>query len=417
MTRQTPRVERIMESFGERTGLTADRPPRRYLWTDAFAASNYLALHRQTGDARWRDRLRALIHQVHHVLGRHAENSDRTGWISGLPDEDGERHPTIAGLRIGKPLPERGPHEPFDDELEWERDGQYYHYLTRWMHALVRSAEELGDLELLRYAAELARSAHAAFAHPAPEAPGGKALYWKMSIDLSRPLVPSMGHHDPLDGLAVAAELDTLARSMAAPGSAGRGLSPEVNDLSEMCRGRSWVTSDALGIGGLLAAAWQLARVGASESTQDSAVRTVPPGLVGRALSDAARSLELTATGRFPEGPAHRRLAFRELGLSLGLAAAERLREHAAVARSGIDDDARAALDRIAAHIPLKDRILGFWVDPANQESPTWTEHEDISSVMLATGLAPHGYLGSAATLGAADSALSSGHEGVAPQS
>lgn len=27
-----------------------------------------------------------------------------------------------------------------------------------------------------------------------------KRMYWKMSVDLSRPQVPSMGHHDPLDG-------------------------------------------------------------------------------------------------------------------------------------------------------------------------------------------------------------------------
>ncbi len=25
-------------------------------------------------------------------------------------------------------------------------------------------------------------------------------MYWKMSIDLKRPLIPSMGQHDPLDG-------------------------------------------------------------------------------------------------------------------------------------------------------------------------------------------------------------------------
>ncbi len=39
-------------------------------------------------------------------------------------------------MRIGKPLNERKPSEPFDERLEWDRDGQYYHYLTKWMHAL-----------------------------------------------------------------------------------------------------------------------------------------------------------------------------------------------------------------------------------------------------------------------------------------
>src|SRR5216684_2205383 len=40
------------------------------------------------------------------------------------------------GLRIGKKLPERSAGEPFDEQLEWDRDGQYFHYLTKWMHAL-----------------------------------------------------------------------------------------------------------------------------------------------------------------------------------------------------------------------------------------------------------------------------------------
>lgn len=35
----------------------------------------------------------------------------------------GRVHPTIAGLRIGKKLPERGPEEPYDAEEEWDRDG------------------------------------------------------------------------------------------------------------------------------------------------------------------------------------------------------------------------------------------------------------------------------------------------------
>jgi hypothetical protein len=43
-------VRDIMLEFAERTGLTASRnPPRRYLWTDAFAVCNFLELHRQTG--------------------------------------------------------------------------------------------------------------------------------------------------------------------------------------------------------------------------------------------------------------------------------------------------------------------------------------------------------------------------------
>lgn len=36
-------------------------------------------------------------------------------------------------------------------------------------------------------------------------------MYWKMSIDLSSPLVPSMGQHDPLDGLITYLQLQATA--------------------------------------------------------------------------------------------------------------------------------------------------------------------------------------------------------------
>jgi hypothetical protein len=35
-----------------------------------------------------------------------------------------------------------------------------------------------------------------------------------------------------------------------------------------------------------------------------------------------------------------------------------------------------------------------LWLDPSNQASANWSEHEDINAVMLATSLAPEGYLG-----------------------
>ena len=63
-------------------------------------------------------------------------------------------------------------------------------------------------------------------------------MYWKMSIDLSRPLVPSMGHHDPLDGLITCHELRAaLRREPQRP--AGLDLEPEIADLAAMCEGRT----------------------------------------------------------------------------------------------------------------------------------------------------------------------------------
>jgi hypothetical protein len=133
------------------------------------------------------------------VLGRHREDDPRTGWISGLGEREGEEHPTRGGLRIGKELFERAPGEPYDELLEWMRDGQYYHYLTKWMHALNKVSQATGNPIYNRWAIELAKTAHNAFTYEI--SPGGrKRMYWKMSIDLSRPLVHSMGAQDPLEG-------------------------------------------------------------------------------------------------------------------------------------------------------------------------------------------------------------------------
>jgi len=64
-------------------------------------------------------------------IGRHRADDPRRGL-----DQRARRGGRLGGLRIGKPLPERGAGEPVDERLEWDRDGQYFHYLTKWMHAL-----------------------------------------------------------------------------------------------------------------------------------------------------------------------------------------------------------------------------------------------------------------------------------------
>ena len=112
MRTRTEQAIELMMRFAERTGLTAGRPHQRYLWTDAFAVCNFLGLARVTGEPRFTELALQLVDQVHHVLGRHRADDRRTGWISGLTDEQGEAHPTCGGLRIGKPLPERTPDEP-----------------------------------------------------------------------------------------------------------------------------------------------------------------------------------------------------------------------------------------------------------------------------------------------------------------
>jgi hypothetical protein len=369
MSDRVAAAARIMDAFGTRTGLTSEVIPRRYLWTDAFAVRNCIALQHVTGDASWLERARALIEQVHHVLGRHRADDARIGWISGLSDTEGEQHPTAGGLRIGKPLPERAPDEPPDERTDWDRDGQYYHYLTRWMEALERAAIATGEEEYARYGAELARAAHAAFAH---ERNGVKRLYWKMSIDLSQPAVTSMGDHDALDGLVATSVIDARVRAAGLDIDLGGAR----DELAQMCHDRGWATTDALGIGGLLASALGLTRIDGDVDV-----------LLARVLHDAARSLDLLMMRRPFDAPAAHRLAFRELGLSIGLAAVDRMRmmrKHGEL-RGG--EVAAVAIEKLHRQRALRDAIELFWMDPLNQQAETWTEHEDINAVMLASSL------------------------------
>jgi hypothetical protein len=325
----------ILDEFAARTGLTSDAPPRRYLWTDAFAVYTWLGLGRL-------DLAKRLIQQVHEVLG-----------VSRDPE-----HPMARGLRIGKPLPERAPDEPYDPDLEWERDGQYYHYLTKWMLALERTASATGEERYHRWAVELAQAAHRAFAYP-PGAP--TRLYWKMSVDLSRPLVPSMGMHDPLDGLVVMATLR---------------LERETRELARMCEGRRWATDDPLGAGGLLLDALALARLvvlGGRDEFRMLLAQTISDAEVSVPVADAAVSARV---------PAAQRLAFRELGLALGLHGVPELAE-------------LTGASELLRFVPLAERLEEFWLDPAHQAAPSWTAHRDINAVTLTACLAPEGTLNS----------------------
>jgi hypothetical protein len=310
-------VREIMTEFADLTGLLPARePPRRYLWTDAFAVCNFLELYHRTSDETYKNLALLLVDQVHNILGRHREDDPRGGWISGLGEREGKMHPTKGGLRIGKKMNERGPTDPFDERLEWDRDGQYYHYLTKWMHALNRVSRVTGDTVYNTWAVELAKTAHASFTY-IPFPGGEKRMYWKMSIDLSYPLVPSMGHHDPLDGLITYNQLQATAdkNSQRSP---GQDLNEEIGDMANICRGKSWATEDPLGIGGLLCDAYRVVQLIINKNSEQT-------DLLGALLDSSLPGLESYARMNHLKLPADYRLAFRELGLTIGLKAIGKL--------------------------------------------------------------------------------------------
>lgn len=367
----------LMNSFAERTGLISGQE-RRYLWTDAFAVCNFIGLGRATGDSRYDELGLRLVNSVHHVLGRHRMDEEKSGWISGLAEAEGEAHPTVGGLRIGKPLAERAPGQPLDPDLEWDRDGQYFHYVTKWMHALARIARERNDPAFLVWAIELADTAHRRFTYGRGTQ---KRMYWKMSIDLVRPLVPSMGQHDPLDGFLTCLDLQTTAARW---NGAVRGpdLSNALADFAGMIEPARLATSDPLGIGGLLVDASRLAEL----------VRTDADGAEARLLEAllvaAFHGLRHFSGVTDLASPANRRLAFRELGLAIGFAAL------ASIDRRALTVEARALAAQLDGFANLRRDIETFWLIPENRNVRSWIDHADINDVMLATSLSPDGFLG-----------------------
>jgi len=374
-------AERLMNDFiAESMGVRSSR----YLWTDAFAVCNMLSLHRATGDRRFLDASLELVDQVHQALGRHRDDDRRrTGWISGLSEQEGARHPTCGGLRIGKRTPERTAEEPFDERLEWDRDGQYFHYLTKWMHALSRVALSTGEARYLDSAVELAAAAHRGFVHR-DEADGTMRLFWKMSVDLSRPLVSSMGQHDPLDGFVTFSLLEALTGRA----SNDAALAREREDMRLMCTNGRWATHDELGIGGLLCDAALMAQLVAAGAPADG-------DLLDRVVADARRSLDFWRAHHRLHAPAEMRLAFRELGLAIGLQSLESMREalEFCPARFVHQEWLLAQVDAMAQRAPIIETIERFWLDPAHQRARSWSVHSGINSTMLATSLAPDVYL------------------------
>jgi len=380
-------IVELMNQFALSTGLEPAREvPRRYLWTDAFAVCNFLEIYDRSGDEHYRSLALRLVEQVHDVLGRHRSDDSRTGRISGLNEQKGRTHPTQGGLRIGKKLKERKPAEPFEEDLEWDRDGQYFHYLTRWMHALHCVSCVTGDPRFNDWAVELAKTAHARFTYIQPSS-NKKSMFWKMSIDLSYPLVPSMGHHDPLDGWIVYYELEA-GHAGNAGCSQSADLTEEIEDMALICKGKKWATGDALGLGALLCNAFWVAQliIHAHLDKQD---------LLETLLDDSLSGLKYYVQNNPLDLPPDYRLAFRELGLAIGLRAIERLEDLVGkhLDRFHKGHPFQSQIHSLTQYRPLGQVIEDFWLGPKIRETEGWKEHGDINTVMLATSLAPDRYL------------------------
>ncbi len=58
-----------------------------------------------------------------------------------------------------------------------------------------------------------------------------------------------------------------------------------------------------------------------------------------------------------------------------------------------LDTAGRARLAVLSPYLPLRTAIEDFWLRPEHRRTASWLEHADINDVMLATSLAPDGFL------------------------
>lgn len=378
---------RLMSEFARRTDLSpAGQNPRRYLWTDAFAVCNFLELFERTRDQQYRRLATASVDQVHQVLGRYREDNARRGWISGLDEAAARCHPVRGGLRIGKALKERGSEEAIDEQLEWDRDGQYFHYLTKWMHALCRMAFVTNGRQYADWAGELARTAFRAFVR---RSGSGKVVgvYWKMSTDLSRPLLPAMGLHDALDGFITFREVQYAITKVS--GDSGlNGLSREAEALFALCRHGEWTTGDPLGVGGLLFDACRLCQLIGREQPRELR-------LLQEVMQGCRNGLMVMFDLSYLKRPTSQRLAFRELGLAIGLRALPFIAQTAEKHKDtfGCNPPLLRIIDLLLPYQSLSDEILRLWLPHAEHPDASWKAHQDINEVMLATAMVPQTFL------------------------
>jgi hypothetical protein len=208
-----------------------------------------------------------------------------------------------------------------------------------------------------------------------------------MSTDLSRPLVPAMGLHDVVDGLITFREVQQAMTTMSVA-SELHAIAIAIKSLIGLCQRKNWATDDPLGIGGLLFDAWRLCQLFDRNSQADvDLLEALLDGCnYGLTSFVSAGNLARTISNR---------LAFRELGLSIGLKAVSAI-AHRITNRGSyfeIRGNLRRSINLLQQQDSIGDEIIGEWLPHAVNQNKSWRAHQDINEVMLATALIPNTFL------------------------
>ena len=165
-------------------------------------------------------------------------------------------------------------------------------------------------------------------------------------------------------------------------------LTEEIEDLLAMCAGGSWATEDSLGIGSLLTDAYKLVQLIDIHQLHETA-------RLESLLRDIELSLQAFVAHSQLNLPAEYRLAFRELGLAIGLHTISRMQKRIAQHPEHFSNANQLTplLTNLSRFHRIHEFIENFWLEPDHQSVKPWLEHVDINNVMLVTSLAPDGYL------------------------
>ncbi len=158
--------------------------------------------------------------------------------------------------------------------------------------------------------------------------------------------------------------------------------------MANICKGKSWGTDDPLGIGGLLCDAYKVAQMIVSNYFEQT-------DLLETLLDSSLMGLESFVRMNPLKLPVDYRLAFRELGLSIGMRVVQKLHglieEKPALFKKSLP--LRKNIEMLMQYTWLIEIIENFWLERTNREAKSWMDHRDINMVMLATSLAPDGFL------------------------
>ena len=348
----------------------ADRPHvgparRRYLWTDVFAVCNFLGLARATGDSSYEELALRLIDQVHHELGVTVPtNLSVQDGLSGLSDRLAEAHPTFGGLRIGKPMPERGSTEPFASRA---RVG------ARW-----------SVLSLPHQVDARARSSGRGRPDRSSSTSGLASSPTRRTVVHLRPPRREAdeleAQHRPIEAARSVDGTTRSARRSCGPAcSAAQQRTHSAHRRAELSE-RPPISGDRS----------PGARDGRSPRTWWAPCRCLPVGALapGRSSFPAARRCRtgLDTTWAKPSYRPRR----RSPGVSRAWARDRLAGVPALEFQAGLRPEEPHRNRRASS---LRSEIESSWMRPAHRRTPTWTAHEDINDVMLATSLVPEGFL------------------------